>query len=91
MKPFKHPPEGTGFIISPKDLAIKESTSKQLSEDLECFTLLKTKDGADLIFCDRPDSDTWKSFAEEYGREIVGKAYRFWQGLTFQARDWGLS
>ena len=80
MKSFKHPPQGTGFIIGPKDLAIRESTSKQLCEDLECFSLLKTKDGADLIFCTRPDSDTWKSFVEQYGRELVGKAYRFWRG-----------
>ena len=77
MRIFKSPPQGT-TIVSEKELRLQEFFAKQYLSDLEYYDVLKTSHNSEKIFIRTPSRKVWGTFNKLFGKEAVGRAYRFW-------------
>jgi len=77
MKTFKNPPQGT-TIVSEKNLRLQEFYANQYLSDLEYYDVLKTAHNSEKIFTRTPSKKVWGTFNKLFGKEAVGRAYRFW-------------
>ena len=77
MSIFKSPPQGT-TIVSEKELRLQEFFAKQYLSDLEYYDVLKTSHNSEKIFTRTPSRKVWGTFNKLFGKEAVGRSYRFW-------------
>jgi len=77
MRIFRNAPQGTS-VISEREFRLQEHAAKKYLSDLEYYDVLKTAHNSERIFIRTPSRKVWGTFNKLFGKEAVGRAYRFW-------------
>ena len=77
MRIFRNAPQGTS-IISEREFRLQEHAAKKYLSDLEYYDVLKTAHNSEKIFTRTPSRKVWGTFNKLFGKEAVGRSYRFW-------------
>ena len=64
--------------MSEKEFRLQEYAAQQYLSDLEYYDVLKTAHNSEKIFTKPRSKKAWATFNKLFGKEAVGRAYKYW-------------